>query len=569
MNLGCCEKRDEDYYVDNNGQICSVFFIADVQILQKKLVNSIEKSLYNIIATIYQNRTEIDFKILEDYKDNSVSALFNVVSKGDLKNETEICLLKLLFLCKWNEQKFQRDLEQLNEKSEKQKKNGVYYTPEDTVNYIINNAIELYNKKNVKDILSVEFLDPTCGTGAFLLQVLELKLKSIECSEKNICGIISTIYGNDRDDFSIFILKLRYIYKLCRYTVSLNKIWQKLDRQFFVYDFITDYSRINKKFDIVIGNPPYVESSKSDVKESCVFGNLYADVVNNSLSLLKNKGIFGYIIPLSYISTPRFEDLRKSIAEKTSEEYISSFADRPDCLFAAVHQKLNIILAIKEKSKKHKVFTSDYCYWYKQEREKIFNEITYIENPYVYDDFYAKIGNDIELSIFDKVICQEKELNLDGIGNSTLFLNMRATFWIKSFTENGDYSKEYKQFMVDEKDASFLHILFSSSLFWWFWVKVSDCWHITMKDLKMFKLPSEYNFDVVKELSAKLTNKLEGTKVYVNTKQTLYEYKHKECKDIIDLIDDYIGKLYGLDLSEVNYLKTYNIKYRMGQKDEL
>ena len=195
--------------------------------------------------------------------------------------------------------------------------------------------------------------------------------------------------------------------------------------------------------------------------------------------------------------------------------------------------------------------------------------MAYVENPYVYNDFYAKIGNDVELSIFDKVINQEKELNLDEGGNSSLFLNMRATFWIKSFTENGDYSKEYKQFKVDEKDASFLHILFSSSLFWWFWVKVSDCWHITMKDLKMFKLPTEYNFDVVKELSAKLTNKLEETKVYVNTKQTLYEYKHKECKDIIDLIDDYIGKLYGFDLNEINYLKTYNIKYRMGQKDEL
>ena len=53
-------------------------------------------------------------------------------------------------------------------------------------------------------------------------------------------------------------------------------------------------------------------------------------------------------------------------------------------------------------------------------------------------------------------------------------------------------------------------------------------------------------------------------KLYVGTKQTEYEYKHKECVDTIHQIDDYINALYGLSEEEGLYIKNFAYRYRIG-----
>ena len=39
---------------------------------------------------------------------------------------------------------------------------------------------------------------------------------------------------------------------------------------------------------------------------------------------------------------------------------------------------------------------------------------------------------------------------------------------------------------------------------------------------------------------------------------------HKFCKKIIDKIDDKLANIYGLNSMELDYLKNFAIKYRMG-----
>ena len=56
-------------------------------------------------------------------------------------------------------------------------------------------------------------------------------------------------------------------------------------------------------------------------------------------------------------------------------------------------------------------------------------------------------------------------------------------------------------------------------------------------------------------LAQSLAKKLEETKVYVGTKQTVYEYKHSACVDEIHAIDDYINGLYGLTAEESELLR--------------
>ena len=75
---------------------------------------------------------------------------------------------------------------------------------------------------------------------------------------------------------------------------------------------------------------------------------------------------------------------------------------------------------------------------------------------------------------------------------------------------------------------------------------------------------------MLNKLAIALEQRLEETKVFVGTKQTEYEYKHKNCIEEIHKIDDYINKIYGLNEEESIYVKNIAIKYRTGGgvKDE-
>jgi hypothetical protein len=112
--------------------------------------------------------------------------------------------------------------------------------------------------------------------------------------------------------------------------------------------FIEFYGIIKRGgFDVVIGNPPYVEYSKVKddytvrgyTTESC--GNLYAFVAERSFAILRDNGHFGMIVPISLPSTPRMSLLRDLVSEKSSFIWCANFADRPGALFSGVHQKVS------------------------------------------------------------------------------------------------------------------------------------------------------------------------------------------------------------------------------------
>ena len=64
------------------------------------------------------------------------------------------------------------------------------------------------------------------------------------------------------------------------------------------------------------------------------------------------------------------------------------------------------------------------------------------------------------------------------------------------------------------------------------------------------------------KLSVELNNLLENTKVKIDSKQAMYEYKHRLCKHHIDLIDDELAKIYKLSKEELSYIKNYQLYYR-------
>ena len=502
-----------------------------------------------------------------------------------LANEKDICFSEV------NEQKvytydgIQDLLSKLNEKESIRKKKGVYYTPADLVSFIVINSIKsLYGKLDLvniskNDIEGIPYksfcktktvYDPTCGAGEFLLYTAEVKFKlwtkNNRLTERTVFDIISTIKGNDVNPDSVFISKLRlFILSVKTYSqIDYLRLAQILNNNFSTVDFVSKPT-VKERFHIIIGNPPYVEDFKSGLNPITKYGNIYANVLKNASNILEENGSIGFVIPISYVSTPRMKKIRDDLFERIPVQYILNYADRPDCLFDSVHQKLSVLIGKKRKCSKE-VYTSAYHYWYKEERKKLFQNIEMVKNTYITDDFIPKLGNSYDIDIYKKIMKSPNMVSVyetSRLGKESVYLNRRETFWMKAyrtFVADPDYKIfSYKS----EAEADFCYCLINSSLFWWYWIVVSDCWHVS-KELNGFRTVKEFDSERVMRMAVQLRTRLEETKVYVGTKQTEYEYKHKLCIPEIHEIDAYINELYGLTEEESDYIKSYALNYRTG-----
>ncbi|MFX1282758.1 MAG: class I SAM-dependent DNA methyltransferase [Promethearchaeota archaeon] len=126
---------------------------------------------------------------------------------------------------------------------------GVFYTPKNTVEYMIS-KLDLERD-------SVVF-DPACGNGNFLEPcITKLKKKNVEvgCNEANANQkAISQVWGNDIDPYAVLLSTVR-IFSLSLETQSLGK------SNIFNFDTL-ELKNWNqyiypKKIDRIIGNPPY------------------------------------------------------------------------------------------------------------------------------------------------------------------------------------------------------------------------------------------------------------------------------------------------------------------------
>ena len=186
-----------------------------------------------------------------------------------------------------------------------------------------------------------------------------------------------------------------------------------------------------------------------------------------------------------------------------------------------------------------------------------------MKNTLYTDEFIPKLGSLTDVNIYKKIVGNKKSIHeLLSNQNESLYLNMRASFWIKAFI-NPHEGTEYREFLCkNENVRNYCMCLLNSSLFWWYWICVSDCWHITQKELNGFRVPKIDDFGRINELAIRLETDLEDKKEYVGTKQTEYEYKHKNCTEIIHEIDDEINNIFGLTEQEGIYIKQFAYRYR-------
>lgn len=587
-------------------------------------------------------------KIIEYEKEIKTNIFFDSYFNIDVDNKTFKKIYKKFFDELNSEDKYsidtiQETLGYVLEKHINRKETGSYYTPSDTTKYITEYSIllraisklnnktkkKIINTLNIKDlyeiiknnisinliieillnqldekekeelnqkILDLKIIDPTCGSGAFLMNAFDFilntyktvnNLKKVE--EDIVIKILNTLYGLDNSEEAIILLKMRIILKLLSINIFSNKINRifkthfKLADAFLGSDYVLettnktesfDWKEFKCKFDCIIGNPPYVEVRDGNFADFKTINckNLYAYTIERSYNIAKKDAIISFIVPLPLIGTVRMKPIKDFIIDNSENVFFSSYADRPGCIFKGVHQRLVIFFANKKKTKQCNIYTSSYNYWYNNDdRDKLFKNIRYTNNSFT--AIMPKIGNVMEKNIYTKMINNNKTIfeQVDKENySSEIFLSTRIGLWTKCFSRK-PISNEYRLIKCkDEVDKNVMNAFFNSSTFYFLWILVSDCWHVTMNDLKNIKFDIERikNKEELVRLNKKLEKDLEKNKKYIGSKQVEYEYKHKYSKKIIDEIDDIIDDVYGLTKKEKEYIKKYAYIYRMNNVRE-
>lgn len=364
--------------------------------------------------------------------------------------------------------------------------------------------------------------------------------------------------------------------------------------------FVQFYGIINAGgFDVIIGNPPFVEYSKVRKDYTIPTGqyrtenaaNLYAYVVERSSTILNKNGSLGMILPLSGFCTQRMTPLINLVKDMSATKWIIHSGWRPSKLFDGVNIPLSILLA---KSGENDIHTTTFLKWYGPFRPHLFPTLSYApsNNFLMYDHVIPKIGNNTELNILDKVFKQANKLSkyqAHGKGKkATLYYrNTGGLYWRiitnfrPKFEQDGipmESSTESTIEFIDKDTLSIATGVLNSNLFWFYYVVFSSFHHVNSSDILDFPIDlSSMNDDIRSKLIFATDEVMKSIKENSEFRQRIHKggstsktqtFFPSLSKKYVDDIDLILASHYGFTPDETNYIINYDIKYRIAEQSE-
>ncbi len=346
-------------------------------------------------------------------------------------------------------------------------------------------------------------------------------------------------------------------------------------------------------FDVIIGNPPYVEYSevKNEYKirgyetESC--GNLYAFTFERSFQLLHQNGWKSMIIPVSAYSTDRMAPLQNLFHELKQIGWVQTYDVFPSKLFIGAKQRLAIYIVQRSSKASPMLYATRYNKWHEQFRTYLFDMLEHADvSQAKFHNSVPKLHSDIEKNLWGKIV-EHRVLDIDlaprRSSNTIYFHNapyyfMRAMDFAPYFWNEQDGERLSTQlkslYLTSELDAAVVTAGLNTSLFYWWYVILSDCRHLNMREVKSFPIGLKEMGESIKESLSNLTTSLmQDLKHNAQRKETYYkttghviydEFYPRLSKHIIDKIDRVLAEHYGFTDEELDFIINYDIKYRKG-----
>jgi len=255
---------------------------------------------------------------------------------------------------------------------------GVIYTPKFIVDYIVSDVFKFYfeeffnfpktsNTKSIFEILqhflsknhylktkfikklkNIKILDPACGSGRFMISSAEklyhfYKTLNSELDDYEVKRAIlqENLYGIEIEKSAYIITKLRLIswlfsgnetqYNLPNFNTNdlnleeINQLINDIDIKLnlFNLDFLLEFE--SGKFDIIVGNPPYVENKKiaseyknklyENFKSAYKLFDLSVIFIEKSIELMKENSYLSFILPNKFLSADYGIKIRELLIE--------------------------------------------------------------------------------------------------------------------------------------------------------------------------------------------------------------------------------------------------------------
>lgn len=204
------------------------------------------------------------------------------------------------------------------------KKYGQFFTSKETAMYMAG----LFSITQDKDALTV--LDAGAGSGILSCALIEMLQR-----KKKVKRVSLTCYETDNNILAILQNNLEYVKKNAEieleYKIKTNNY---VTSQYLDFNQIIGENSEPKKYDVVIGNPPYMKIPKDApeakaMPEVCYGApNLYFLFASMGLFNLKLDGQMVYIIPRSWTSGAYFKKFREYFLTQGKLEHIHLFVSR-------------------------------------------------------------------------------------------------------------------------------------------------------------------------------------------------------------------------------------------------
>jgi hypothetical protein len=347
-------------------------------------------------------------------------------------------------------------------------------------------------------------------------------------------------------------------------------------------------------FDVVIGNPPYLERSKLNglygVREFKTIRarDIYAWTVERATQLRRDGGRVGLIVPVSIASSGSFGELRDVLTSAASRLWLAHFANRPGQLFVGAQNRLTIILAASAVGPKQ-AFATRYHRWSARdgEREFLLAKLAYVDLDGLARGFhglYPKVGNREAVSILGKLAGQP------SLGEQIVGRSNHPVYWVRvpgyfcqfflkppqARPERGGAARPRGElneiFARNETEQRVVHAVLNSSTYYQFFSVYTDGRHINPSDVVDFPLDlAAFGGTTTKEL-VRLSKQLEACMakhVSESRKSGLLieSVDSRPTKPILDKIDGVLARHYGFSDEETDFVVNYDIKYRVGTDD--
>jgi hypothetical protein len=347
-------------------------------------------------------------------------------------------------------------------------------------------------------------------------------------------------------------------------------------------------------FDVIIGNPPYL--NLKDLNEYVVTGfvtlparNLFPLILERCQKLIDKFGHQGYIVFVASIATEGYISLQNILIQKKLT--FSSYDDRPSHLFDGLDKNTLSILLFSEKENKgaNEVFSTRLSRWNAEERDMLFPLLEYNSGSVqTLNGCIPKIGSNIEASIWNKLFIKSDKLSAfySTSQNHVVFYSRKVNAFlqildfipeVRDGKGNTRMPSEFKTIYFSTKiEALSVYCLFNSTLFRWFMDVVSDGSHLNRREIDNFPFNPKSaikKFPQLESIAYHLSENLLST-----SEVRVMRYKHdtltiqciipKFSKGVINQIDNVLAQYYGFTDEELDFIINYDIKYRLGAEAE-